>query len=71
MEALFDIKVRDTDAPSHRKCSPESVLESGAKEKKRIYEQAISELRGNFTPLVMSVYGLLHRVARHFLKRLA
>ena len=30
--ALFDIKVIDTDAPSHRNRSPESVLESGAKE---------------------------------------
>ena len=70
VEALFDIKVIDTDAPSHRNCSPESVLESGAKEKKRIYEQAVSERRGNFTPLVMSVDELLHREAGHFLKRL-
>ena len=30
--ALFDIKVIDTDAPSHRNRSPESVLESEAKE---------------------------------------
>ena len=30
--ALFDIKVIYTDAPSHRNRSPESVLESGAKE---------------------------------------
>ena len=61
--ALFDIKVIDTDAPSHRNRSPESVLESG------IYEQAVSEQRGNFTPLVMSVDGLLHTEAGHFLKR--
>ena len=45
-------------------------MESGAKEK-RIYEQAVSEQRGNFTPLVMSVDGLLHREVGHFLKRLA
>ena len=55
VEVLFDIKVIDTDAPSHHNHSPESVLESGAKEKKRIYEQAVSEREGNFTPLVMSV----------------
>ena len=46
MEALFDIKVIDTDAPSHHTCSPEAILESGAKEKKRVYEQAVVEQRG-------------------------
>ena len=34
-EALFDFKVIDTDAPSYSSCSPESVLESGAQDKKR------------------------------------
>ena len=33
-EALFDFKVIDTDAPSYSNRSPESVLESGAQEKK-------------------------------------
>ena len=60
MEALFDIKVIDTDAPSHCTHSPETILETGAKEKKRIYEQAVVERRGNLTPIVLSVYGLLH-----------
>ena len=46
MEALFDIKVIDTDAPFHQNRSPKSVLEFGAKEKKRIYEQAVSDRRG-------------------------
>ena len=67
VEALFDVKVVDTDAPSHRTRSPEAILESGAKEKKRVYEQAV----GNFTPIVLSVDGLLHREAEHFLKRMA
>ena len=67
MEALFDVKVVDTDAPSHRTRSPEAILESGAKEKKRVYEQAVVEQRGNFTPIVLSVDGLLHR-GRTFLK---
>ena len=70
MEALFAIKIINTDALSHSNRPPESVLESGAKEKKRIYEQAVSDRRGNFTPLVMSVDGLFHREAGHFLKRL-
>ena len=29
------------------------------------------ERRGNFTPIVLSVDGLLHREAEHFLKRMA
>ena len=33
--ALFDFKVIDTDAPSYSSRSPESVLESGAQDKKR------------------------------------
>ncbi|KAL5479542.1 hypothetical protein EMCRGX_G023072 [Ephydatia muelleri] len=69
--ALFDVKVVDTDAPSHRTPSPEAILESGAKEKKRVYEQAVVERRGNFTPIELSVDGLLHKEAEHFLKRMA
>ena len=71
MEALYDIKITDTDVPSHCTCSPEAILETGAKEKKRIYEQAVVERRGNFTPIVLSVDGLQHREAEHFLKRIA
>ena len=47
--ALFDIKVIGTDAPSHRNRSPESTLESGAKEKKRIYEHMRLYLSGGET----------------------
>ena len=64
-----DVKVVDTDAPSHRTRSPEAIPESGAKEKKRVYEQAVVERRGNFRPIVLSVDG--HREAEHFLKRIA
>ena len=71
VEARFDVKVVDTDARSHRTHSPEAILESGAKEKKRVYEQAVVERRGKFTPIVLSVDGLLHRETEHFLKRMA
>eukprot|EP00731_Ephydatia_muelleri_P020885 Em0013g612a len=67
-EALFDFKIIDTDAPSYSSCSPESVLESGAQDKQRIYKQAVE---GTFIPFVTSVDGLLHREAEHFLKRMA
>ena len=53
------------------KHTPESVLESGAQDKKRMYKQAVEDRRGTFTPFVTSVDGLLHREAEHFLKRLA
>ena len=60
------INVIDTDAPSQRTHSPEAMLQSGAKEKKRVYEQA----GFNFTPIVLSVDGLIHRGVEHFLKRI-
>ena len=71
VEALFDIRVIDTDAPSYRRRSPVSVLDSGAVEKKRVYQSAVEDRRGNFTPFVQSVDGLLQREASHFLKHLS
>ena len=70
-EALFDIKVINIDAPSHHNRSSEAILEIRAKEKKRVYEQTVVERRGNFTPMVLSVDGLLHKEAEHFQKRIA
>ena len=71
VEALFDIRVIDTDAPSYRRWSPISVLDSGAVEKKRVYCSVVEDRRGNFTPFVLSVDGLLQREASHFVKRLS
>ena len=70
-EALFDIRIIDTDAPSYKHCTPEAILESAAKEKKRIYPKAVEDRRGQFTPFVVSVDGLLHREANHFMKHIA
>ena len=71
-EALFDIRIIDTDAPSYKHHTPEAVRESAAKEKKRIYQKAVEGRRGQFTPFVVSVVdGLLHREANHFMKRIA
>ena len=66
MEALFDIKVIDTDAPSHLHQTPESILDTGALEKKKLYKKAVEDRRGTFTPFVTSVDGLLHREGEHF-----
>ena len=71
MEALFDIKVIDTDTPSHLHRTPESILDSGAPEKKKLYTKAVEDRRGTFTTFVTYVDGLLHREAEHFLKHVA
>ena len=51
VEALFDIKVIDTDAPSHLHRTPEQILDTGALEKK-IYKKAVEDRRRTFTPFV-------------------
>ena len=71
VEASFDIRVIDTDAPSYRRRSPVSILDSGAVEKKRVYCLAVEDRRGNFTPFVLSVDGLLQCEASHFVKGLS
>ena len=71
VEALFDISVIDTDASSYRRRSPVSVLDSDVVEKKRVYRSAVQDRRGNFTPFVLSVDGLLQREASHFVKCLS
>ena len=45
MEALFDIKVIDTDAPSHLHRTPESILDTVALEKKKLYKKAVEDRR--------------------------
>lgn len=67
-EILLDIHVVDTDPPSYRWCSPISMLDSGAVEKKRIYCSAVEDRIGNFTPFVLLVDGLLQCKASHFVK---
>ena len=59
VEALFDIRVIDT------------VLDSEAVEKKRVYRSVVEDRRGNFTAFVLSVDGLLQREASHFVKHLS
>ena len=64
---LFNIRVIDTDAPSYRRRSPVSILDSGAVEKKRVCRSAVEDRCRNFTPFVLSVDGLLQHEAAHFL----
>lgn len=70
-EVLFDIRIVDTDSPSYKHHTLEAVLEHAAKENKRLYQKAVKDHCGHFTPFVISVDGLPHREAHHFIKCLA
>ena len=62
-EALFDIRVIDTDAQSHAHRSVNGVLAT-EKEKKRKYTQAAQARHASFSPFVLTVDGLMAREAR-------
>jgi hypothetical protein len=70
-EALFDIRVTDTDAQSYRNLSPSDVLSTAENEKKKKYLDACTIRRATFTPLCISVDGMLGREANVFVKRTA
>ena len=48
-EALFDIRVIDTDAQSHAHSSVNAVLATGEKEKKRKYTQVAQACHASFS----------------------
>ena len=52
--AIFDIRVTDTDARSHRDREPIKVLAAQEREKKNKYKEACLQARKHFTPLVFS-----------------
>ena len=70
-EALFDVRVIDTDAESHRRRSVDQVIQFAENEKKSKYLAAVEERRGSFTPFVMSVDGYMGQEADRTLRRLA
>ena len=70
-EALFDVRVIDTDAQSYLCQPPTSVLLTAEFEKKRKYLDASVARRAHFTSLSFSVDGLVSPEAASFLKRLA
>ena len=59
VEVLLDIRVIDTDAQSYSNCSPKDILSVAEKEKKAKYNKACLDRRALFTPLCVSVDGLL------------
>jgi hypothetical protein len=69
--AIFDVRITDTDQPSHRNTDPTKVLLRQEKEKKDKYGALCIARRRTFTPLVFSVDGLLGKEATAASKRLA
>ena len=69
-KTLVDIRVIDTDAQSYCARSPKDVLGTTEGEKKRKYLQACQDRRATFTPLCMSVDGMLGPEAEFFVRRL-
>ena len=65
-DAIFDVRIVDTDTPSYRCRTPPAVLRSTELEKKRKYLQACQDRRAAFTPLCVSVDGLLRRKRGRF-----
>ena len=70
-EALFDIRIIDTDAQSYLSQPPASVILTAENEKKRKYLDASVTCRAHFTPLCFSVDGVAGSEAASFLRRLA
>ena len=70
-EALFDVRVVDTDAASYVNRSVSTVLASAEEEKKRKYLSAAELCHASFTSFVVSVNGALDHGALMFLQRLA
>ena len=69
-DALFDIRVVDTDAPSYRSRAPQDILRTAELDKKRKYLQACQDRRASFTPICVSVDGLLGKETDFLIRRL-
>jgi len=71
VEALFNVRVADTDAASCVNCSVSAVLATAEEEKKHKYLTAAELRHVSFTPFVVSVDGALEHEALMFLQCLA
>jgi len=66
VEALFDVRVADTDAASYVNHSVSAFLATSEEEKKRKYLSAAELCHASFTPFVVSVDGTLGHEALMF-----
>ena len=69
--ALFDVRVIDTDAPFYINKIPVNVLKIAKREKRQKHGHAYEEKHATFTPLCISIDGLLVTEMNDFVKRMA
>ena len=69
-QCIFDVRVTDADAKSHRHKAPSAVLRQHEREKIRKYKKACLERRRDFTPLCYTADGMAGREARNAERRL-
>ncbi|KAL5463914.1 hypothetical protein EMCRGX_G032863 [Ephydatia muelleri] len=60
VEALFDVRVVDTDAPSHCHRASNTILESSLQEKKRMYNKAVEDRRDGHCSVLQVGQSLFH-----------
>ena len=71
-QAFFDVRVTNADNNSQQTKPLKTILRSHEDEKKRQYNQRIMEIeQGTFTPLVLTVKGVMAPEASRFHKTLA
>ena len=68
---ILDVRVVDSDAPSYVRKPPLQILKTAEREKKSKYQEACNSIHSSFTPLCMTVDGLLAPETNFFLKHLA
>jgi hypothetical protein len=68
---IFNVRITDSDAATHRTVEVSKLLARQEKEKKSKYLQSCHEMGKDFTPLVYTVDGVAGREARTAEKRLA
>ena len=70
--AFFDIRTTNADSASQRSKTIKSILKSHEQEKKRQYNARVMEVeQGTFTPIVVTVKGVVGQEGNRFHKALA
>ena len=68
---LIDVRVVDTDAPSHINRPVKDILSTAERVKKNKYNEASEERRASFSPFVVSTDGFMGREASFLIKNLS
>ena len=69
--AVFDTRIFNAKAPSYKSLSLEAAFNIHRNEKKNLYNDAVEQKRGSFTPILATCEGILDREAEAYVKRLA